>query len=211
MHSMGSFGFAHIILATTALISFMAFSNGELMFKSFFIPTHIKERKEYWRFFSHGFIHADMNHLFFNMLTLFFFGPYVEQIFGMYFGSTFYFVVFYFAALLASSIPSYFKHQNDARYRSLGASGAVSAVLFAFVAFNPWAKIYILFAIPIPGIIFAILYVWYSAYMAKQNRDNIGHDAHLWGGVFGFVFPFLIKPSLFPLFIKNITNIPFFG
>ena len=75
-----------MILAVTAIISFLAFSNGELMFKSFFIPVHINERKEFWRFFSHGFIHADMNHLFFNMLTLYFFGPYVEQIFGLYFG-----------------------------------------------------------------------------------------------------------------------------
>ena len=206
---MGSYGFAHLILAATVIISFIAFNNGELMFKSFFIPTHIKDRKEYWRFFSHGFVHADMNHLLFNMLTLFFFGPYVEQLFEMVFGAKYFFLIFYFAALLVSSIPSYYKHKEDQRYRALGASGAVSAVLFTFVAFNPWESIYIFFAIPIPGILFAVLYIWYSAYMSKQNRDNIGHDAHLWGAVFGFVFPFIVKPSLIQLFIKNITNIPF--
>ncbi len=202
--------YAYILIGITAVISFMAWSNGELMFKSFFIPSHIKERNEYWRFFSHGFIHADQQHLIFNMLTLFFFGPYVESLFTFYFGSPFYFILFYLAALLASSIPTYFKHKDDYRYRALGASGAVSAVLFVFVAFNPWELLYIFFAIPVPGILFAIGYLWYSAHMSKQNRDNIGHDAHLWGAVFGFVFPFVAKPALFQLFIENLVNIPYF-
>lgn len=202
---MGSLGYAHMIMAVTAIVSFLAWSNGELMFKSFFIPTHIKERNEYWRFLSHGFIHADQQHLIFNMITLFFFGPFVESAFAAYFGSPHYFVFFYLAALIASSIPSYFKHQNDERYRSLGASGAVSAVLFMAISFDPWMMINFI----IPGFIFAIGYIWYSAKMSRQNSDNIGHDAHLWGAVFGFVFPFVTKPSLIPIFIKNITDIPF--
>lgn len=206
---MGSLGFAYIILGATALISFLAFSNGELMFKSFFIPVNIKERNEYWRFISHGFIHADMNHLLFNMMTLFFFGPVLESYFTQLFGHAYYFLLFYLAALVFSSIPSYFKHQDNPRYRALGASGAVSAVLFAFIALNPWEMIYIFFALPIPGILFAFLYLWYSAHMSRQNSDNIGHDAHLWGGVFGFIFPFVFKPSLINYFISNITDIPF--
>ena len=202
--------YAYLIIGITAIISFMAWSNGEIMFKSFFIPTNIKERKEYWRFFSHGFIHADQQHLIFNMLTLFFFGPYVESLFGLYFGNTFYFVLFYMAALIASSIPTYFKHKDNYRYRALGASGAVSAVLFLFVAFNPWHLLYIFFAIPVPGILFAAGYLWYSAKMSKQNSDNIGHDAHLWGAVFGFIFPFIVKPALFQFFLENLINIPYF-
>lgn len=198
--------YAFIIIGITALISMWAWRDGEIMFKSFFIPTHIKERKEYWRFFSHGFIHADYQHLIFNMITLFFFGPFVERMFGIIFGSTYVFVLFYFAALIISAIPSYFKHQNDSRYRSLGASGAVSAVLFASIVFNPWMLINFF----IPGIVFAVGYVWYSAKMAKQNRDNIGHDAHLWGAVFGFVFPFVAKPGLIQVFIENLINIPYF-
>lgn len=204
---LGSLTYAHMIIGATALISFWAWSNGEIMFKSFFIPTHIKERNEYWRFLTHGFIHADQQHLIFNMITLFFFGPYVESAFAVYFGNAKYFVLFYFAALIASSIPSYFKHQNDPRYRSLGASGAVSAVLLMAIAFDPWMLINFI----IPGFVFAIGYIWYSAKMSKQNSDNIGHDAHLWGAVFGFVFPFVAKPGLIPVFLKNITQIPFFN
>jgi membrane associated rhomboid family serine protease len=192
-------------MGITVLISFLAWSNGEIMFKSFFIPTHIKERKEYWRFFTHGFIHADHQHLIFNMITLFFFGPRVEREFASHFESGYTFVIFYFIALIASSIPSYFKHKDDYRYRSLGASGAVSAVLFASILFEPWLMINFF----IPGFIFAIGYVWYSAKMSKQNRDNIGHDAHLWGGVFGLIFPILLQPSLIQVFLQKLINIPF--
>jgi len=201
---------AYVIIAATVIISFLSFSNVALMYNSLFIPINIHQRNEYWRFITHGFVHADINHLIFNMLTLFFFGPYVEQIFQFVFGSGVYFITFYLLALIVAAMPSYIKHRNDAGYRSLGASGAVSAVLFSFVAFHPWEKIYIFFALPIPGILFAVLYVWYSAYMSKRGNDNIGHDAHLWGAIFGFVFPFLLKPGLFELFLRNITNIPYF-
>lgn len=205
--------YTHIIIAITAIISFWAWSNGEVMFKSFFIPTHIKERKEYWRFFTHGFVHADQMHLIFNMLALYFFGPSVEVAFAVYFGSSKIFVLFYFVALIASSIPSYYKHRNNYRYRALGASGAVSAVIFAAIIFDPWRRIGLLFlpdSLSIPGILFGVLYIWYSAYMSKQNRDNIGHDAHLWGAVFGFIFPFIIEPRLFQVFINNLSNVPYF-
>jgi len=198
--------YSYIIIGITAIVSFLAWSNGELMFKCFFIPNHIKERNEYWRFFSHGFIHADQQHLIFNMLTLFFFGPFVESAFAYHFGSGYTYVLFYFAALVASSIPDYLKHKNDYRYRSLGASGAVSAVLFAAIIFDPWMLINFI----IPGILFAVGYLWYSARMSKMNQDNIGHNAHLWGGLFGMVFPFIMKPILLQEFIQNLIHIPYF-
>ncbi len=198
--------YSYIIIGITAIVSFYAWSNGEAMFKSFFIPTHIRERNEWWRFITHGFIHADQQHLIFNMITMFFFGPFVERAFTFYFGNSKIFVLFYLAALIASSIPSYFKHKNDSRYRSLGASGAVSAVLFSAIVFNPWMLINFI----IPGIVFAVGYVWYSARMSKQNSDNIGHDAHLWGGVFGFIFPFIMRPALLQEFLNKLINIPYF-
>lgn len=198
--------YSYIFIGITAAISFWAWSNGEIMFKSFFIPTHIKERNEYWRFLTHGFVHADQQHLIFNMITLFFFGPYVERVYTLEFGSSKYFFFFYLAALIVSSIPSYFKHQDNPRYRSLGASGAVSAVLISGIIFDPWMLINFI----IPGILFAAGYIWYSAKMSKQNSDNIGHDAHLWGAVFGLVFPFALKPSLIPLFLEKLINIPYF-
>ncbi len=122
------------------------------------------------------------------------------------FGNRWMFILFFFLALVMSSLPSYYKHKDDARYRSLGASGAISAVLFGAIVFNPWMKIYGF----VPGFVFGIGYLWYSAKMSTQNRDNIGHDAHLWGGIFGFLFPFVMKPEMINKFIETIMNCPYF-
>ena len=195
----------YILIGITALVSFGAFQNVDLLNKCMFYPVDIKNKREFWRFITHGFIHADLQHLLFNMLTLFFFGRYVESAFNSIFGNIIVYPLFYILALIASSLPSYKKHQDDYYYRSLGASGAVSAVLYATVVFEPWSSIYIYF-IKVPAIIYAVLYLVYSNYMSRKGTDNIGHDAHFYGALFGFIFPFVFKPYLISYFIDQLKN-----
>lgn len=199
-----------VIIGITVLISFSAFNNTDLTNKAIFYPLVVKERKEWWRFFTHGFIHADIGHLVFNMLTLYFFGPIVETVFEGLFGNIFVYPLFYMLALFCASIPSYEKNKGNSYYRSLGASGAVSAVLFATIIFDPWQELRIYFAIPIPAILFGVGYIWYSSYMSKRGQDHIGHDAHMWGGIFGLVFPIVLKPSLISHFIEQLQHPRFF-
>jgi len=197
-----------IIIGITAVVSFLAFSNPQLKSKMLFWPTEIKGRNEWWRFLTHGLIHADMTHLAFNMITLYFFGDNVINGFNHFFGANIgsaVYVVFYLLALIASSIWSYVKHNENPGYRALGASGAVSAVLFAAILFNPMMKLMIFpLPIPLPALLFGPLYLVYCIWQGKRGRDNIGHDAHFWGAVFGLVFPIIMKPSILQHFIKSL-------
>ncbi|MBI5539404.1 MAG: rhomboid family intramembrane serine protease [Bacteroidia bacterium] len=199
----------YIIIATVALVTISAFNKREVYYKLMFNPYQVKHSNQWYRFISHVFIHADWNHVIFNMLTLFFFGVYVESAFSAYFGekATFLYILEFVMASVVSSVPSYFKHKDNYGYNAVGASGAVSAILFTSILFDPLNKIYIFFIpIGIPAFIFGILYLAYSAYMSKKNVDNIGHDAHFWGAVFGFIFPLALKPELFIIFINMIKQ-----
>jgi membrane associated rhomboid family serine protease len=173
-----------------------------------FNAAKVIHQKQYYRLISHAFIHASWSHLLVNMIVLYFFGPRMEQYFQYYFGvrATAYFLLLYFGGILASNLWSLIKHQNNYYYNAVGASGAVSAMLFAFIFFSPWEKILIFFVIPIPGILFAVGYLFYSYQMSKNSNDNVAHDAHLLGAVFGFVFPILLKPSLFNQFIDQLFS-----
>jgi len=178
------------------------------MSKLQFNAAQIIHRKEYYRLISHAFIHANWSHLGVNMLVLFFFGRNIETYFDYYFGrsANAYFVLLYFGGILASNIWSLAKNRNNYYYNAVGASGAVSAVLFASIFFDPWNLLYFFAIIPIPGIVFAIGYLFYSYYMSKKKNDNVAHDAHFLGAVFGFIFPILLKPSLFDKFIDNLFS-----
>lgn len=187
-----------IIIAITTLVSFICFSNGKLKEQLIFYPPSVKQGQLY-RFFSYGFIHADGMHLLFNMFTLYFFGSLIELLYQRYLGM-FGFVLFYLAALLVSIFPSYLANINNPNYASLGASGAVSAVLFAFILIAPWEMLYLFGIVPIPAIIFAILYTAYSIYAGKRGRDNINHSAHLWGAAFGVLATIAMKPDLLTVF-----------
>lgn len=199
----------YIIIAITSIFSFLAFQNRALFDKYMFNAYATFHHKQIYRIISHAFLHADFNHLLFNMLTLFFFGDYVESVFKMYFGKLgiSYYLLLYFMAIILSTIPSIIKHRNNQFYNAVGASGAVSAVLFSYILFDPFGKIYIFFIpIGIPAFIFGPAYLIYSAYMAKKGTDNIGHDAHFWGAVFGFVFPLLLDYKLFFHFLNQLMN-----
>lgn len=206
---MGSSAITYILIGVSCLVSYAAFQNHSLLNQLWFYPARIKERNEWWRFITHGFVHGDFQHLIFNMLTLFFFGPVVEHVFDSLFGSTLVYPIFYLSALVFSSMPSYVKHKDNDHYRSLGASGAIASVLFTTIIFDPWQTIYVL-VFPMPAILFAIAYIAYSSYMDRKGGDNIGHSAHLWGAIYGMVFLLVLKPGILPYFIQQLSHPRFF-
>lgn len=191
-----------LIIIITCIISFAAFSNPDLMEKYKFNAYKINRNGEHIRWISHGFIHADINHLLFNMITLYFFGKYAESIFI----PSFVFIAFYLLAIAISSIPDYIQQKNNPYHSSVGASGAINAVLFSSIILSPWSMLGIMFIIPIPAIIFAFLYLGYSFYMSKQNSDNIGHMAHFTGAIFGVIATILYNPNILPSFIEQLKH-----
>lgn len=196
------------IIIITALISISAFSNQNLTSRFMFNPYLVNKNKEWYRFVSSGFIHADWLHLIINMFVLYSFGTQVELIYESVFGTMgkFYYIMLYMGGLIISVAPTYKKNKENAYYNSLGASGAVSSVLFAYILFNPWSKIYLYAIIGIPAIIAGVAYLFYSQYMNKKGGDNVNHDAHFWGAVFGFLFTFALKPSLISYFFSQLIN-----
>jgi membrane associated rhomboid family serine protease len=198
-----------VIILVTVAVTILAFSNHELFRRLAFNAYDIKHFKNSYRFVSYALIHADWIHLLINMMVLYSFGRVVETYYGFYFGNKaiFYYVLLYIGSTALSTLPSYGKHKDDYTYTAVGASGAVSAVVFASIIFDPLSKIY-LFLIPIgiPAIIFGGLYLVYSWYMGKKNIDNVGHDVHFWGAIFGFVFTIVLKPSLLNNLFSVLTG-----
>lgn len=192
-----------VIIAVTAIISYIAFNNQALFEKYKFNVGAILQRKEYVRLLSAGFLHADLMHLLFNMMTLYFFGPIVVEAFGIT-G----FLIVYFGSILLGNIFSLYLYQNQAWYSAIGASGGVSGILFASIAMIPDLGIYFFFIpIAIPGYIFGFLYFAYSVYMMlnPKHNDNIGHAAHLGGAFFGLVYAVGLQPE------RAVENAMFLG
>ena len=198
----------YIILAVTIAVSFLAFNNVLLMQRFIMNPYYTFRRREYHRFITSGFIHNDHMHLIFNMLSLYFFGTAVEDVFRAYFGALgqVYFIVLYVMGIVVSDLPTFFKHKDNPRYSSLGASGGVAAVIFAFIIFHPLEEIYLYFAIGIPGFILGTLYLIFSWYQGKKSNDNINHDAHLYGALFGLIFCIIIYPPSIVHFFEQISS-----
>ncbi len=186
-----------IIIIITVAASLLAFQSQDLMNRWLMQPYAIKHDNQWYRFLTSGLIHANWLHLLFNMFVLYSFGPVLNGYYTFIFEGRgwYYFVLLYLGGLLISDLPTYIKHQNHPGYSSLGASGAVSSVLFAYVLINPLGTIYLYF-IPMPGIVMGVLYLAYSWYMSKKGGDNINHDAHFYGAVFGIVYTLLLKPSI---------------
>jgi membrane associated rhomboid family serine protease len=186
-----------IIIAITAIVSIIAFQKHDVFYKLQFNPYAVKHNNEWGRFLLHALIHADWMHLFFNMLVLYFFGRHVEDAYLSVFGvkGILYFILLYIGGVLFSSLTTYKKHQDNIYYNSVGASGAVSAVLFAFIIIYPMQDICLWAVLCLPGIIWGAVYLIYSYSMAKKATDNINHDAHFWGMLYGIAFTIAIKPS----------------
>jgi len=200
-----------LIIAITALVSVIAMDNNSLKSKLMFNAYMIHNRKEWYRFFSNGLIHADWMHLAFNMFSLYIFGGSVEAMYrdDDVFGSKgiLFYILLYVGGLVMSSLYSYEKHKNDMYYNALGASGAVSAVIFAFIILAPTQKLMLLFLpIPIPAYLFGLIFLGIEYYLGKRGQGNIGHDAHFWGAIYGIIFTIILKPSLIQSFIEQLTN-----
>ena len=197
-----------IIIAVTSLVSVLCFTGTVPYERMLFNAYSTWHKKEWYRLFSYGLVHGGWAHLFFNMITLYCFGRVTEQYFGAFFGETtgiILYIVLYVSALVVSSIADLVKYKDDIGYNAVGASGAVSAVLFASILFEPKMGIFIyLIPIPVPGYVFAPLYLLYCWYMARRNLDNIGHTAHFWGAVYGLVFPLVFRPDILQHFLRQL-------
>lgn len=204
-----------ILIAITVVVSLIGFGSHSTVDDLIFYPAVIQSKKQYYRFITYGFIHADLMHLIFNMYAFYLFGDFIERAFMALFGDQqglVLYVLMYLLALIVCVIPDYIKYRNNYQYRSLGASGAVSAVVFAYILLNPLQGIGLIF-IPfgIPGFLFGILYLVISFFLGRKKGSVINHNAHLWGAIFGIVFLAVVSKLLsdYPViesFIGQIKN-----
>jgi membrane associated rhomboid family serine protease len=196
-----------IIAAITVITSIRAFSDPSVSSQMIFAPNYMARNNQWYRFFSHGLIHADWMHLIFNMIAFYSFGVLVENVFIDFYPTTGRLIYFslYVAALPLSSVYDYIKHKDNPGYMALGASGAVSAVVFASILMSPSSSIYLfLIPIPIPAYIFGPLYLLFTVYMARQSTDRIAHEAHFFGALFGILFTTVLIPGIWQYFFQEI-------
>lgn len=201
-----------ILILLTTIISVYVFQNPGLYARLQLSPFYVVNKKQWYRVITHGFVHADWIHLIVNMIVLYSFGTVAESIFqelayegiisypkGVYF-------LMYLSSLAISSLFTLLKEKDNVSYASVGASGAVSSVVFLTIFFYPIQKIYFYAIIPMPGILFGILYLIYSQYMSLRSNDNINHDAHFIGALYGLVFPLFLEPGLIHHFTEQILK-----
>ena len=207
----------YIIIGVTAAISIWCFSNRELKYKLTFSPYAARHQKKWYNVVTHAFVHADYIHLIFNLFVLYSFG-FQKSAFGDYgleadfirffgqFGQI-WFVLLYLGGILFATVPAFYKHSDNPNYLAVGASGAVSAVLFSSIILHPFESLQFIFlpGVPIYFIIFGILYLAYEIYMSKRGKDNIAHDAHFSGAIFGIIFTFVIRPESVKELIEQIV------
>jgi membrane associated rhomboid family serine protease len=197
-----------LLIISIAVISFSAFSNTLLFSKFIFKPYIIHNNKEWYRFISSAWLHADYVHLFINLFVLFSFGNYLEYYLNLHFDSlsTVLYLSIFLGATIIAHLPGYVKHKLNFNYQAVGASGGVSGVLFAYILINPLSLLELYLFIPIPAILFGVLYIWYSYYMSKKNIDNIGHEAHIYGAIGGIAMIISIKPDVLISFFNQLAN-----
>ena len=207
----------YIIIGVTAAISIWCFSNRELKYKLTFSPYSARHQKKWYNVVTHAFVHADYIHLIFNLFVLYSFG-FQKSAFGDYgleadfirffgqFGQI-WFVLLYLGGILFATVPAFYKHSDNPNYLAVGASGAVSAVLFSSIILHPFESLQFIFlpGVPIYFIIFGVLYLAYEIYMSKRGKDNIAHDAHFSGAIFGIIFTFVIRPESVTELIEQIV------
>jgi membrane associated rhomboid family serine protease len=204
-----SFSYMWLILGVTVLTSLLAFSNPTFFEKNKFVPFLIQRYpKEWFRFISSGFIHADFMHLGLNMFVFYSFGSFVNFYFKIEFENlgNLIFLLLYLSSIVVSSIPTFIKNRNNSYYASIGASGAVAAITFSSIIIEPTSTIFMM-GIPMPAIVFGIIYLAAEYFMGRRNGDNINHDAHFWGALYGFVFTGVLQPQLFTSFIGKVLSL----
>ncbi|MFK7773884.1 MAG: rhomboid family intramembrane serine protease [Saprospiraceae bacterium] len=207
-----------IIIIFTCMISYQAFNDSAMRNKFVMHPASVKEFGQYYRFLTSGFLHGSWLHLGINMFVLYQFGEQLELTLLHHFGDLagrLFFLLIYLGAIIFGSIPSFLKHSNNQYYSALGASGGVAGVLFACTFLYPWSILWLYFVIPLPYIVSSVLYLFYESYMDKKGGDNIAHDAHMGGAIFGYIAMiiifFLMDPKLLQAYLSRILEIPFFS
>lgn len=193
---------ASVIFVFTIVTSLYAFYDNSVYGKFMLHPYSVSKGNNIYTLITSGLIHADWMHLFFNMFTFYAFAFTLERLMGSW-----QFGLLYFLGLVLSDVPTVFKQKDNFHYNSLGASGAVSAVLFSYILYNPMSKIYIMFIpIGIPAVVFGFLYLIYCAYASRNSRDHINHDAHLFGALTGLIFTIIFVPGIIQNFISVLTG-----
>ncbi|MEO8582627.1 MAG: rhomboid family intramembrane serine protease [Flavitalea sp.] len=202
-----------IIIVITCLVSVAALNNNRVLNELIFYTPSVTDNKQWYRFFTSGFIHGDYMHLAFNMYALYLFGSNVEGSFIEIFGAkgNLIYLLMYLSALFFSLLPTFMRHRNDASYSSLGASGAVSAVIFANILLMPLQGIGLVFipGIFIPGFLFGFIYLIFSSYLDRKGGGNINHSAHIWGALYGMAFLIVVSFALsdYPVLTEFISKI----
>lgn len=203
LNQWGHYPVSAFILIATILTSLLVWQRQDLYRMFILHPYSAVRNRRYYTLFTSGLIHSDFSHLLFNMITFYFFALWVES----YMGSI-KFMILYLISLGASDISTVIRHRNDPEYFCLGASGAVTAVVFSSIIFNPLASIYVLVPIPIPAILYGVLYVVYSYVSSRNERSHINHSAHLWGAVCGLLLTLILKPEAYQDFFNILrTNL----
>jgi membrane associated rhomboid family serine protease len=198
-----------IIVGLTVVISYLAINDSDLKYKLTFSPYSVKHHNRWWLVFTHGVVHADYTHLAMNMFTLYFLGEAVEGMMRFHFGAKgpLFFILLYLGGLVFATIPAFRKHADNPGYLALGASGAVSSVVFAFIMFRPLDMLLIYGVIPIPGILLGVGYLIYESYANKQQRTNVAHDAHIAGAIFGVLFLSAVDFQIAVNFLNQIMSV----
>ena len=193
---------ASVIFVFTIITSLYAFYDHSLYGKFMLHPYTVSKGRNIYTLITSGLVHADWMHLFFNMFTFYAFAFTLESLIGSW-----QFGLLYFLGLVLSDLPTVIKHKDNFNYNSLGASGAISAVLFSYILFNPMSKLQIMFIpIGIPAVVFGILYLIYCAYASRNSRDHINHDAHFFGALTGLIFTIIFVPGILQNFISMLTG-----
>lgn len=205
-----SFSITLVLVAVTCVVSYFAFQNKSLFDQLKHYPVIEAQEKQFYRLLSSGFVHGSMMHLLINMYVLYTFGTQVEYIFGEIFGTfgRVLYLIVYLLTIFVADIPSYLKHKNNPTFASIGASGAVSGIVFIFILFDPWTglTIFPLFFLSIPAFILGILYLAYSFWASKNRSDGIDHSAHLYGAIFGVLIMIALRPSTLSHFIERLMG-----
>ena len=196
----------YILMAVIGLVTYFAWERPEWHRRLMLNPYTVVHEKKYYQLITSGFVHNNGIHLLLNLFTLYFFGLAIEQIFYTYFGELglVLYILLFITAVIVANIPTTIKHKNNYNYNSLGASGGVSALVMAFILFDPIRDLCLYAIICLPGYILGGLFIVYSIIMSKRNTDNINHDAHLFGAIYGVIFTLLLRPSTFSYFIEAI-------
>jgi membrane associated rhomboid family serine protease len=201
-----------VIIIVTALISVQAFSRPGIIERLKHHPYSEVRHGEWYRLLTSGFVHGGWVHLLINMFVLYSFGRIIEMEFLGLWGPTLgriMYLVMYLLAIVAGDLPSLVRHKDNPAYASIGASGAVSAVVFIFILLYPWEMLYLYGILPIPALLGGIAYLIYSSWASRNRNDRVDHMAHFYGAVFGIIFMIAFKPSLLQHFINSVMDFPF--